>query len=97
MSDSLVKWAVVESDGFHLGPFDDEPAAVAFRRTNAGRLDADARVVELLATPRDEFETPAVCVHCGAPICQGYDGRTDRSWSHLYDGIREGLRRCVFD
>lgn len=49
-----------------------------------------------VAEPVDELsDEPPSCRHCGERICRGYDGRSDRTWRHLYEGLREGQQRCI--
>jgi hypothetical protein len=34
------------------------------------------------------------CEHCGVTVVWGYDGRSDKSWSHIYGDGRDGTQDC---
>lgn len=39
-------------------------------------------------------ENGYVCEHCGVPVVFGYDGLSDRTWSHYFGDSRNGRQRC---
>ncbi|MDJ0404013.1 hypothetical protein QNA23_11015 [Rhodococcus erythropolis] len=61
------------------------------RAQHISTVYAGTRATDNPATEWDQ----QTCLHCGAAMCTGYDGLSDRSLSHLYDHGFEGSRWCL--